>query len=60
MIPGATSPEQVLINLKADKVKLSKKNIDEIDGAYKKLERLIKLNHNKSIREFRGLNEKFY
>lgn len=60
VIVGVTNPEFVPINLKADAIKLDGAILKEIDNAYLKLEKDIKDKYNQTIREFRGLNEKFY
>lgn len=60
VIVGATNPTYIPINLKANSIKLTKNQLSEIDEAYSKLEALIKSRIGMSVREFRGLNEKFY
>lgn len=60
IIVGTTKTRYLEINLKANDIKLTQEVINEIDNAYKHLENSIKEKYNKSIREFRGLNEKFY
>ena len=60
VIVGNTHPEYTEINLKANDIKLDSKTVTEIDKAYKALEALVKERYGLSIREFRGLNEKFY
>jgi aryl-alcohol dehydrogenase-like predicted oxidoreductase len=60
VIVGNTNPKYTSINLKAGEIKLDANTISEIDTAYNKLETLIQQKYNQSIREFRGLNEKYY
>lgn len=60
VIVGVTNPEFVPINLKADSIKLTGDVLKEIDDAYSQLEATIKEKYSQTIREFRGLNEKFY
>lgn len=60
VIVGATNTNQILSNLKADEIKLPDEILKKIDAAYAELEAEIKEKHNQTIREFRGLNEKFY
>lgn len=60
VIVGNTTPTYTEINLKANEIKLDHNTLDEIDQAYKKLEQDIQEQFRMSIREFRGLNEKFY
>ncbi len=60
VIVGATNADQVLTNLKANEVALSDEVLEEVDSAYKRLEDEVKKKLGKSIRKFRGLNEKFY
>lgn len=59
-IVGATNIEQVKNNLWANKIKLSKTVLKEISKAYKNLETQIRIKYDQSVREFRGLNEKYY
>lgn len=59
VIVGNTNPKYTEINLKADSIKLGNEDIMEIEKAYQALEKIIKEKYNQSIREFRGLNEKY-
>ena len=60
VIVGSTNTEYVKINLKANDIHLPSDVINEIDKVYRELEAHIQENYNQTIREFRGLNEKFY
>lgn len=60
VIVGATNTNQVLNNLKGDKIKLSDSILKQLDEVYKDLESQIEKEYGQSVREFRGLNEKFY
>lgn len=60
VIVGNTHPEYTEINLKANDIKLDKETLEEIESAYKKLEGEVKTKFGQTLREFRGLNEKFY
>jgi aryl-alcohol dehydrogenase-like predicted oxidoreductase len=60
VIVGNTNPKYTSINLNANEVKLDDSILKEIVTAYQKLESEIKEKYNLSIREFRGLNEKYY
>jgi aryl-alcohol dehydrogenase-like predicted oxidoreductase len=60
VIVGLTNPEYIPINLKADTVSLSEEVLARIDKAYVSLENIIKRQYGMSLREFRGLNEKYY
>jgi aryl-alcohol dehydrogenase-like predicted oxidoreductase len=60
VIVGATNTEQALSNLKANEIKLSSSVLMQMENAYKELENEIKKKFGQSIREFRGLNEKYY
>lgn len=60
VIVGLTNPKYIPINLKANNLALDKDIIKEIDKVYIVLEELIKENYGQTLREFRGLNEKFY
>ena len=60
VIVGTTNPEYLEINLKADQIKLSNEVVGEIDQAYQELEASVQKRFGQSLREFRGLNEKFF
>lgn len=60
VIVGVTNQKYLEINLKANEVKLSVDILLEIEAEYKKLESIIKSKFGQSIRDFRGLNEKYY
>ena len=60
VIVGVTNPKYIPINLRADEILLDKEILEAIDSAYKLLEQEVKDKYNKTIREFRGLNEKYY
>lgn len=60
VIVGVTNPDYIKIDLEADSIKLGDKLIREINSEYKKLEDLIQSKYKQTIREFRGLNEKYY
>jgi len=60
IVVGTTKVEYLEINLKSNLIKLDKESLDEIEEAYKKLEKQILTDFHQTVREFRGLNEKFY
>ena len=60
IVVGTTKPKYLEINLKANTIKLNKEVIDEIDSAFTKLEGHVYSEYRKTMREFRGLNEKYY
>lgn len=60
VIVGVTNSEYIPINLKANDVVLSEEILNEIDTAYQVLKKEIRDKFGISIREFRGLNEKYY
>ncbi|MFH0791998.1 MAG: aldo/keto reductase [bacterium] len=60
VIIGATKAEHVPLNLIANSVELSTDTLKEIDNAYLQLENQVKERYNQTLREFRGLNEKYY
>ena len=60
IIIGATSTNQVKSNLKANELELSQGVVEKIDNAYSELEAKIESEFGQNIREFRGLNEKYY
>jgi len=57
---GTTKPEYLSINLRANDIKLTLDILANLESAYLELEKEIKEKYGKSVREFRGLNEKFY
>lgn len=60
IIIGNTHPEYTEINLNANKIKLDNNNLNKIEHAYKALEALINDKYGQTIKDFRGLNEKYY
>jgi aryl-alcohol dehydrogenase-like predicted oxidoreductase len=60
VIVGNTNPRYTEINLKVNSIKLDADVLNEIDEAYRKLEEQITEKYGQTIREFRGLNEKYY
>lgn len=60
IVVGTTKPKYLEINLKANDIKLDKETLLEIETAYNNLEQKVKLDYGKTMREFRGLNEKYY
>jgi myo-inositol catabolism protein IolS len=60
VIVGNTNTTYTNINLKANDIQLTESIYEEIEVAYQCLETQIKQRYNQSIREFRGLNEKYY
>jgi len=60
VVVGSTSKEYVCVNLKADRIKLPLEELSQVNAAYERLEILVKDKYGKSLREFRGLNDKYY
>jgi aryl-alcohol dehydrogenase-like predicted oxidoreductase len=60
IVVGTTNPKYLEINLKAHDIKLDAEALSKIENAYQLLEDNIKTKYNQSMREFRGLNEKYY
>jgi myo-inositol catabolism protein IolS len=60
VIVGTTNPKYLTINLNANQIDLSLETLEEMEKIYLELETDIKNKFGKSIREFRGFNEKFY
>lgn len=60
VIVGVTNPEFIPINLKANDIVLSEDIVSEINDAYLQFEKMINDKYGQTIREFRGLNEKYY
>jgi myo-inositol catabolism protein IolS len=60
IVVGTTRSDYLKINLKANELKLSEDIIKEVETVYKQLEETVKTKYGESMREFRGLNEKYY
>lgn len=60
IIVGTTKPEYLDINLRVNDIKLNKEVLLKLEKAYKELEHDVLTKYGKSMREFRGLNEKYY
>lgn len=60
VIAGTTKTEYLEINLKANDIELSKEVLQEIGDKYNELEKSIQATYGKTMREFRGLNEKYF
>lgn len=60
VIVGMTKLEIINVDLQSNDIKLDRDVLDEIDVAYKNLIEKVKKVSGLSIREFRGLNEKYY
>lgn len=60
VIVGTTKTEYVDINLKANNIELSEEILNRLETAYQDFKKYIEEKYNKSLREFRGLNEKYY
>jgi len=60
LIVGVTKQQYIPINLKANSISLSTEILTKIETAYSELVQEIKNTHGVTIREFRGLNEKYY
>lgn len=60
IIVGTTKTEYLKSNLKANEITLNEETINEINNACNDFENLIITEYGQSVREFRGLNEKFY
>ena len=60
IVVGTTKTKYLDINLKANEIKLDENTMLELEKMYSEFENKIKEKYNKTVREFRGLNEKFY
>lgn len=60
IIVGTTKTKYLDINLKANEIKLDSETLAELENIYLDFETNIKEKYNMSVREFRGLNEKYY
>jgi len=60
IVVGTTKSKYLEINLKANEIKLSNETVTELEDAYLRLEQKVKSEYGKTMREFRGLNAKFY
>ncbi len=60
IVVGTTKEKYVEINLKANDIKLDGNILSKMEEMYQEFENMIKEKYGKSMREFRGLNEKYY
>ena len=60
VVVGTTNPTDLATNLLANNMALSDDEMDDLDADYDEFEKEIQSTYHKSVREFRGLNEKFY
>ena len=60
VVVGTTNPKYLKINLEANNIKLDKETLQEVDKAYVALIDNVQSKFNQPIKEFRGLNDKFY
>lgn len=60
IVVGTTKTKYVDINLKANDIKLSDDILSELENLYIEFESEITKKYKMSVREFRGLNEKYY
>ncbi len=60
IVVGTTKEKYVDINLKANDIKLDDSALSKMEEMYQEFENMIKEKYGKSLREFRGLNEKYY
>ena len=60
VIVGTTREDYLKINLSANNIKLSAEVLNQLDNVYLELVNEIKDKTGLGVREFRGLNEKFY
>lgn len=59
-IVGTTKPEYMKINLKAGTMQMNPVMLQKLELVYKKLIDTIKAKYNTTIKEFRGLNDRYY
>jgi len=60
VIAGTTKPDYLKTNMYADTISLSDDILQQLETLYLKFEYHIDETYHQSIREFRGLNQKFY
>ncbi len=60
IVVGTTKEKYVDINLKANDINLDESMLSKMEEMYQEFENMIKEKYGKSLREFRGLNEKYY
>lgn len=60
IIVGTTKKKYIDINLKANNIELSDEILNNLETIYQDFKKYIEEKYNKSLREFRGLNEKYY
>ncbi|MFZ2026582.1 MAG: aldo/keto reductase [Microgenomates group bacterium] len=59
-IVGTTKPDYVEINLKAESIELSSDMLQKLDSAYQALVEVVKTKFHTTIKDFRGLNNRYY
>lgn len=60
IVVGTTREDFLKINLASNEIKLTEEVLNKLESIYQEFENDIKVKYNKTVREFRGLNEKFY
>lgn len=60
VVVGTTNSDNLLSNLKADNLKISDEIFMELEKAYLLFEESVKAKYGLSVKEFRGLNDKYY
>lgn len=60
VIVGMTKPKIISVDLESNSVRLDDETLRELNKVYKNLEDKVKKVSGQTIREFRGLNEKYY
>lgn len=60
IVVGTTKIEYVDINLKSNNIELDNETVEELEKLYLEFEKSVVDKYGKSLREFRGLNEKYY
>lgn len=60
VIVGMTKPEIIDVDLQSNNIQFDNETLLELDKVFKNLEDKVKKVSGQSIREFRGLNEKYY
>lgn len=60
IVVGTTKTKYLDINLKSNEIKLDEETLSDLEKIYLNFEADIKEKYNMSVREFRGLNEKYY
>lgn len=60
VVVGTTNPDYLALNLQANDIQLNEQTITKIETAYQNFELFIKDKYSQTMRQFRGLNARYY